>query len=173
MAQQDRNRRSFGAITGRTIRDRSELERPRQRQVFDYWQSLKRENRVAYEDFDILKIPGPLWPYLTVIEPRPDGDFYFRISGGHIELNNGYGITRTLLSSHPIEAKERLSGILNEALTADAPFCSRGAYVEHDVQYRRIERLLLPMVRRRTGMRLLLGVIEFQIEDMEAVQEAG
>ena len=116
------------------------------RHLVDEWWRLKPESGLPdYSDFEILNVPGELWPNVCVtsLEGRPR-KFFVRMIGSAIEANNGFFGNNRFMVDLPLKNRRVMAREFAWTVRLDRPVYSEGPYIGAADYVKRVRRLITP-----------------------------
>ncbi len=154
-------------LRSRPVARLDELSHPVHRALFSYWNGLRGTRRLpSYDEIDVLDMPVHILPYVILLEAVGDPpDFRYRLTGTEIDRRNGFVMTGRLLSQLPTGEAAALTREFRRTLVEARPRWIGGGRLPQDPTVHRIERLVLPLSRRREAAELLLGAIIYTVFD--------
>ena len=131
------------------------------RTFYEAYRDMERIGGVpAKRDFDIMKF-WPVVPHVMLLEWLPDGDFFYRVVGGHIVQAIGFDATGKRLSalSHLVDTEALNAGFTDVVANVHPQFQRIGGGVFHR-DWQAYERMLMPLVDDQGAPRFLLGCVK-------------
>lgn len=133
------------------------------RTFYDGYSDMERIAGVpAKRDFDIMRF-WPVVRHLMLLEWLPDGDFLYRVVGGHIVQAIGFDATAKRLSElDPLVEVDALNAGFTEVVADVRPVYQKidGRVFRRDWQT--YERMLMPLVDDAGECRFLLGCVRIE-----------
>ena len=98
-----------------------------------------------YDAFDILNIPGRLWPHVCVTSlERSPRRFFVRMIGTAIEANNGFYGNQRYMSTIPLKNRHVMEREFAWTVHLEAPVLSEGPYIGATDYVKSVRRVITP-----------------------------